>query len=399
MARARETARAGFPLGYSSFKENAMKSNESIEIYDVVVIGAGAAGVGVSVALKHAGIENFIVLERDTVGASFASWPAETRFITPSFPSNSIGMLDLNSIAIGVSPAYSLEVEHPTGEEYASHLRGVAQFFEVPVQPNTNVLRVSKVGSEFRIDTADETLRALNVIWAAGEFQYPRLNSFPGSELCRHTATIPSYENLEGDNFIIIGGYESGVDAAFHLASYDKQVRLFDKACPWKDESSDPSIALSTYSLERMREDWFDDQVELFPNAAIQSVAKVENEYEVTTADGRCFRTPNQPLLAGGFEGSCKMVEDLFAQRDDGFLLLSENDESTTVSGIYLCGPSVRHQNLVFCFIYKYRQRFAVVAKAIATSLGLPAEDLETYRKWGMYLDDLSCCGEECETC
>ena len=117
-----------------------------------------------SVALKHAGIENFIVLERDTVGASFASWPAETRFITPSFPSNSIGMLDLNSIAIGVSPAYSLEVEHPTGEEYASHLRGVAQFFEVPVQPNTNVLRVSKVGSEFRIDTADETLRALNAV-------------------------------------------------------------------------------------------------------------------------------------------------------------------------------------------------------------------------------------------
>ena len=76
--------------------------------YDVVVIGGGAAGVGVSVALRHAGIENFVILERQTIGASFASWPAETRFITPSFPTNSIGMLDLNSIAIGVSPAFSL---------------------------------------------------------------------------------------------------------------------------------------------------------------------------------------------------------------------------------------------------------------------------------------------------
>ncbi|MGB1814672.1 MAG: NAD(P)-binding domain-containing protein [Rubripirellula sp.] len=75
---------------------------------DVVVIGAGAAGVGVAVALKHAGVENFIVLERASVGASFAAWPEETRFITPSFASNSIGMLDLNSIAIGVSPAFSL---------------------------------------------------------------------------------------------------------------------------------------------------------------------------------------------------------------------------------------------------------------------------------------------------
>ena len=95
--------------------------------YDVIVVGGGAAGVGVSIALKHAGIENFLVLERQTVGASFAAWPAETRFITPSFPSNSIGMLDLNSIAIGVSPAYSLEVEHPTGRDYAAHLRGVSE--------------------------------------------------------------------------------------------------------------------------------------------------------------------------------------------------------------------------------------------------------------------------------
>ncbi|MEL6106574.1 MAG: NAD(P)/FAD-dependent oxidoreductase [Planctomycetota bacterium] len=369
------------------------------ETYDAVVIGGGAAGVGVSVALQHAGVENFVLLERDTIGASFASWPAETRFITPSFPTNSIGMLDLNSIAIGVSPAFSLEVEHPTGDEYASHLRGVAEFFELPVRPQTDVKRVSKVGEDFRIDTAEDTLRAKHVIWAAGEFQYPRLNGFKGSELCRHTATVPSYEDLDGDEFIIIGGYESGVDAAYHLSYRDKRVKLFDSRCPWKDESSDPSVALSTYSLERMREDWFGEFVELFPHTPIKAVTRVDEGYEVTAIDGRWFRTATPPLLAGGFEGSCKLVADLFQQREDGFPLLSEHDESTTVPGMFLCGPAVRHDQHVFCFIYKYRQRFAVVAKAIATSLGLPAEALELYRKWGMYLDDLSCCGEECASC
>lgn len=367
--------------------------------FDVVVIGGGAAGVGVSIALKHAGVENFVVLDRDTVGSSFASWPAETRFITPSFPSNSIGMLDLNSIAVGVSPAFSLEVEHPTGQEYASHLRGVAGFFELPVREHTDVLRVSNVGGEYRVDLHDETLRAKHVIWAAGEFQYPRLNGFAGSDLCRHTATVESYEDLDGDDFVIIGGYESGVDAAFHLACCDKKVRLFDKGCPWEDESSDPSIALSTYSLERTREEWFAEQVELFPHTPIASVTEADGEFEVTALDGRWFPTSTPPLLAGGFEGSHKLVADLFEQRDDGYPLLSEKDESTISPGLFLCGPAVRHDNHVFCFIYKYRQRFAVVAKAIATSLGLPAEELESYRKWGMYLDDLSCCGEECEVC
>lgn len=367
--------------------------------YDVIVIGGGAAGIGVSVALQHAGIEKFVVLERESVGASFRRWPAETRFITPSFPSNSIGMLDLNSIAVGVSPAFSLEVEHPTGEEYASHLCGVAQFFEVPVREQTDVLRVTKIGQEFRVDTRNETLRATHVIWAAGEFQYPRTHGFSGIDLCRHTATVASYQEMQGDDFIVIGGYESGVDAAYHLAYYDKQVRLFDTACPWKDESSDPSIALSTYTLERMREEWFEQQVELVANTPIASVCRVDGGYEVETHDGRTFSTTTQPLLANGFTGSHKLIADLFDDREDGFPMLTEQDESTIASGLFLCGPAVRHENHVFCFIYKYRQRFAVVAKAIASSLGLPADELETYRRWGMYLDDLSCCGEECATC
>jgi len=376
-----------------------MKNGLHSEIYDAVVVGGGAAGIGVSICLRHAGIENFVVIDRQTVGASFSSWPAETRFITPSFPTNSVGMLDLNSIAVGVSPAFSLEVEHPTGAEYASHLRGVAKFFELPIQEETEAESITKVGDEFHIKTADETLRTKHVIWAAGEFQYPRLNGFAGSELCRHTANIGSYEELEGDDFIVVGGYESGVDAAYHLAYCDKRVRLFDRGCPWKEETSDPSVALSTFSLERMREDPFEEQVELFPRTPVQSVVLRDEMYEVTTEDGQSFQSPVAPLLAGGFEGSHKFISHLFEQREDGFPLLSQQDESTIVPGMFLCGPSVRHENLVFCFIYKYRQRFAVVAKAIATSLGLPAEELEVYRQWGMYLDDLSCCGEECATC
>ncbi|MCH2180785.1 MAG: NAD(P)-binding domain-containing protein [Mariniblastus sp.] len=376
-----------------------MEATTDAKIYDAVVIGGGAAGIGVAIALRHAGIENFVVLERYTVGASFALWPAETRFITPSFPTNSIGMLDLNSIAIGVSPAFSLGVEHPTGAQFAAHLKGIASFFEIPLQEKTVVLRVTKVGDDFRIDAAEETLRAKHVIWAAGEFQYPQRTGFVGSELCTHTATIPSYQELEGDEFIIIGGYESGVDAAYHLACRDKKVRLFDKACPWNGESSDPSVALSTYSQERIREGCFAEHVELFPETSIASVAVVNDTYEVTTEQGEIFRTPVPPLLASGFTGSHQLVTDLFEKRGDGFPLLSEHDESTIVPGLFLCGPAVRHENHVFCFIYKYRQRFAVVAKAIATSLDLPAEELEKYRQWGMYLDDLSCCGEECSAC
>ncbi|MEO1172126.1 MAG: NAD(P)/FAD-dependent oxidoreductase, partial [Myxococcota bacterium] len=326
--------------------------------YDVIVVGAGPAGLGVSVALQDAGVKRFVTLDRHGIGASFDAWPAETRFITPSFPTNSVGMLDLNAIAIGSSPAVALGVEHPTGQEYAEYLRGVAEYYDVPVRDDTDVLEISKVGELFHVETDSDTLKAKHVIWAAGEFQYPKRNGFPGSELCRHTSEVSSYGDLEGEEFIVIGGYESGVDAAYHLAFNDKRVRLFDAGCPWESDSSDPSIALSTYSQERMRSPWFARQVKLHANTAVDSVTKKRVMYEITTADGQRFKTRVPPLVAHGFEGSQTRVDHLFERRDDGFPRVSETDESTRVPGLYLCGPTVRHDEQIFCFIYKYRQRF-----------------------------------------
>ena len=126
----------------------------------------------------------------------------ETRFITPSFPSNSIGMLDLNSIAVGVSPAYNMRIEHPTGSDYALHLQDLAELFELPIRENAEVLQITKEDDVFSVETAEWTISSKNVIWAAGEFLYPRLDGFSGSELCLHTSTLENYAGLEGNEYI-----------------------------------------------------------------------------------------------------------------------------------------------------------------------------------------------------
>ena len=381
-------------------QDGSIVSGMESEEFDVIVVGGGAAGIGVGVSLLHAGVENFLIVERESVGASFSAWPDETRFITPSFPSNSIGMLDLNSIAIGISPAFSMKVEHPTGKEYAMHLQDIADFFELPILEKTNISSIEKIQELFHLDTTDTTLQARNVIWAAGEYQYPLLEAFEGSHLCRHTATIPSYKDLEGDNFLIIGGYESGIDAAYHLSSNGKNVKVFDLNSPWDEESSDPSITLSTYSFERIRNPIFEKNVDLCSQTAICSVELIYGIYKVNPEAGQVFESTSPPLLAGGVEGSHRFISHLFEEREDGFPLITENDESTIMPGLFLCGPSVRHDGHIFCFIFKYRQRFAIVAQAIASTLGYDTDEfVESYRGWGMYLDDLSCCGQECLTC
>ena len=84
-----------------------------MEKYDVVIIGAGPAGIGMSSMLKDFGIKKMLVVEKGKVGQTFDMWPEEMRFITPSFTTNFWGQMDLNSIATGTSPAFTLETEHP----------------------------------------------------------------------------------------------------------------------------------------------------------------------------------------------------------------------------------------------------------------------------------------------
>jgi cation diffusion facilitator CzcD-associated flavoprotein CzcO len=369
---------------------------------DVIVVGVGAAGVGVCIALRDAGIADVLVVDRHGVGASFERWPRETRFLTPSFATNAIGMLDINSVAIDTSPAYTLQTEHPPGKDYALYLKSVARHFELPVRDGTDVTNVTRDADGFVLHTDKGQARARFVVWAGGEFQYPRTDSFPGAELCQHTATLSSFSSLTGEDALIIGGYESGMDAAIHLAHMGKKATVLDRDDTSAPEagSSDPSVSLSTYTLERLRNPSISARLERVGGIDVIGVRHQDGEYKVHSREGREFRSRTPPILATGFRGSVSLVADLFEKRDDGYPLLTDQDESTITPGLFLCGPSVRHKQHVFCFIYKFRQRFGVVATTIAERLGVPPDELnafvDTYRQWGMYLDDLSCCGEEC---
>ena len=366
--------------------------------FDIVVVGAGAAGVGFGATLRDLGIGNFAILERSAIGASFLRWPREMRFITPSFNSTQFGMLDLNAVCLDTSPAYSIGVEHPTGQEYAGYLRGVAKHFDLPIATGVDVLSVAKNPrlKRFRLRTSRGDIRARFVVWAAGEMQYPRTNGIHGAELCLHSSRVTSWNDLRGDERCIIGGSESGVDAAVGLAAAGRRAVVFDGGEPWKKKSSDPSELLSPFTKARLNSAMDSGRVTLRGGCTVIGVRRKENGYKLAPDDGEVVDCAEKPILASGFVGSASLVRSLFDWRDDNFPLLTENDESTVTRGLFLVGPQVRQDEIIFCFIYKFRQRFAVVANQIARRLRVSTEPLEEYRRYGMYLDDLSCCQDEC---
>lgn len=366
------------------------------EAFDIIVVGAGAAGIGVGVVLKDLGLENFAILERHQIGESFRRWTQEMHFITPSFPSHGFGHLDLNAIARKTSPAIGFRREHLNGRQYAQYLETVADYFKLPIYTGVAVQKVEPLPQHqgFLLHVPDGMLKTQFLIWAAGEFQYPNLTPFPGADLCLHNSQVKSWADLQGDEFVVIGGYESGMDAAANLVALGKKVKVLDRAGNWANPDPDPSISLSPYTQQRIELCYSTGRLELIGNVAIENVQVVPGGYAVYSEYNK-WVTPTKPILSTGFEGSLKQIAPLFNWAE-GYASLTDADESTVTPGLFVVGPAVRHRNVIFCFIYKFRQRFAVVANEIAHRLGIDPTPLETYRQEGMFLDDLSCCENDC---
>jgi len=365
----------------------------------VIIVGAGPAGIGIASMLSQINMD-YLVLEKKEIGTSFLEWPENMEMITPSFPSNAFGQMDLNSICDATSPAFSFNKEHLTGKEYAQYLLMVSAYNELNVEMDTEVQNVEQINDDWIVSTNQGDYQCKYLIWATGEFQNPQIKNIKGAEYCIHSSLIKSPSSLEGEDYFIIGGYESGVQIAAELIKNNKKVTIINPSKIDQIDTSDPSRVLSPYTFVKYNE------IKESPNyteivGEVDSVVQESGIYLIQLKDNTIHMTGQIPICATGFSMVQKPIEKHITFRTDGFPLLNEEtDEFYDKNNFYLSGPSVRHDDHIFCFIYKFRQRFGVIVEDILSKEMYDVNDIVSlvtdWKRNGMYLSDLSCCDVEC---
>ena len=201
-----------------------MRTNGMAEQVDVVVVGAGQAGLAVSYYLRAFGVEH-VVLERGRVGESWRSarWDSFT-LVTPNWMTR--------------LPGYRMAAG--TGGDFVPRDDVVAVLTRLaaglPVRERTEVTSVAAGGHGYRVATAAGTILARAVVVAGGGQRrpvIPRLaGGLPAAVVQLDAGRYRSPAALPPGAVLVVGSGQSGTQIADELAVAGRDVLLATSKVP-----------------------------------------------------------------------------------------------------------------------------------------------------------------------
>ena len=196
------------------------------EKFDVVVIGAGQAGLATSYFLKKLGL-NHIVLERDSIGNSWHSQRWDSFVVnTPNY---------LNGLPDS-DPVGKIPDAFCSKDELVESFENYSKKFNLPVilGADVNLVEKSKDSNEFLIriikNGDKQEFRSNSVVIASGIMQSPKIPEFKEkiskSILQIHAGNYRNPSELPKGSVVVIGGGQSGCQIVEDLRKIGKQVYL-----------------------------------------------------------------------------------------------------------------------------------------------------------------------------
>lgn len=197
-----------------------------IERSDVVVVGAGQAGLATSHELSRLGVEH-VVLERNRVGATWQGRWDSFCLVTPNWATR--------------LPGFWYEGDDPDGyiprDEIVSYLERYAASFEAPVRQGVDVTSLEPADDGFVLRTSGGEIRARAVVVSTGAYQRPHRPSgattLPSDLLQLDAEGYRNPDALPPGPILIVGSGQTGCQIAEELRLAGREVFLACGRAPW----------------------------------------------------------------------------------------------------------------------------------------------------------------------
>lgn len=171
--------------------------------YDLVIIGAGPAGIAASVQSKLNGL-NAIILEQDSLGGTVFNFPrAKVVMTNPmDFPGHG-----------------RVKLFETSKTELLGLWQEVIQKHKINIKEQSKVESIFRKNSNFLVVTSDGNEYETNkVLLAIGRRGTPRKLGVPGEEMEKVAYRLLEPELITGKNIVVVGGGDSAIESALLLS-------------------------------------------------------------------------------------------------------------------------------------------------------------------------------------
>jgi thioredoxin reductase (NADPH) len=197
-----------------------------MERFDLLIIGAGPAGLSAAEAAASEGL-NYLVIEKGTIANTIRQYPiGRTMFSTP------------NEVEMHPGTLKPIN-EKPTREELLSHYVHFVLDRNLRINTGEKVTDVSgDHGLGFDVMTDKAKYHAARILFAIGAMERPRRLNVPGEDLAKvHHHFVDPYPYIRKDA-LVVGGGNSAAEAALFLSEEGARATMAIWREDW--ENRDP---------------------------------------------------------------------------------------------------------------------------------------------------------------
>ena len=193
-----------------------------MQVHDVIIVGAGPAGLAAAIAAKKQGLDSR-VLDKGVVVNSLFHFPAQMVFFTTP-----------ELLEIGGLP-FTTAHEKPTRDEALRYYRKVVDAFDLALDLGQTVteLRQDRVDGEdgFTVVTRnregdEQTWRSRTVVLATGTYDHPNMLGIRGEDRPHVSHYYTEPHEFYRKDVVIVGGKNSAAEAALDLYRAGARVTL-----------------------------------------------------------------------------------------------------------------------------------------------------------------------------
>lgn len=327
------------------------------ELLDLLIIGAGPAGLSAAEAAAREGL-SYLVIEKGTIADTIRSYPVgRTLFSTPNELEMEEGTL---------KPCR----EKPTREELLSHYIQFVLKHNLQINTDEMVVNVEQRDTdEFQIETTRQTYRAANILFAIGAMAHPRRLNIPGEDLPKvHHLFVEPYAYVRKDA-LVVGGGNSAAEAALFLSEEGARTTLAIWREDW--ENRDPKAgAMKHWVRTPLDQEVAAGRLKVVLYQDVNEIT--EEDVTLTTEEGEKLTIPNDVVFVLiGSDADLTLLKKLGVKTEPGKLTevpaYDPETFETNVRGIYVAGHFT-HARHIKAAIDVPRKIVPLIAKEKLTS-------------------------------